>query len=96
MTKEKIKNFTNIVWGNVSMFLWMLLPMTPMISTIAFAFLETNNVWFWVLSLVPTIPFIITRPSIGSCSQWENVYIQSILSAVVFLILRLCGIFPLV
>ena len=95
MTKEKIKEKVIDIFDNICMFLWMLVPMTPMLATSALMFLDVYSVWFWVSCITPIIPIVIIRPHIGSCSQWENVYWMSIMSAVVVFILRICGVFPI-
>ena len=91
MKKEKLKD----IWDSIAMFLWMLIPATPILAATAFMFLPIANVWFWVMCIVPAILIIVTRPHLGSCSQWENVYWQSILIAIITLILRIVGFFPM-
>lgn len=95
MIKEQFKEKVKDVFSSVAMFLWMLIPVTPVFAVAAFMFLEFTSVWFWVSCIVPLILIIITRPHLGSCSQWENVYWQSILLSIVTFILRIVGFFPM-
>lgn len=90
MKKEKLKN----IFDSIAMFLWMLIPATPILAATAFMFMPIN-IWFWVSCIIPVILIVITRPHLGSCSQWENVYWQSILIAIVTLVLRIFGVFPM-
>ena len=89
--KEKVKD----ILDSIALFLWMLIPATPMLAGAAFMFLNIVSIWFWVSCIIPFIFVIVIRPHIGSCSQWENVYWQSIITAIVMLILRICGVFPI-
>ncbi len=95
MTKEQFKEKVKDIFGSIAMFLWMLIPATPILAVAAFMFIEITSVWFWVSCIIPLILIIATRPHLGSCSQWENVYWQSILLSIITLILRIVGFFPM-